>query len=455
MRFRQSLLFSLVLVVGPSLAPADDNWPQFRGPFARGVADGQSLPVKWDATSVENIAWKTPIPGLGHSSPIIWGDRVFVTTCVSGQADPELRVGLYGDIAPVNDDSEHSWRVLSLDKNTGKVLWEKTAYQGVPKVKRHTKATHANCTPATDGKHLIAFFASEGLYCYDYEGNLLWKNDLGVLDSGYWMVPDAQWEFASSPIIHNGSVFVQCDIQKEQGFVAAFDIKTGKERWRTSRKDVPTWSTPTIHEGPERTELILNGFKHIGGYDPETGKELWRMGGGADIPVPTPIVGHGLVFITSSHSAPQPIYAVRLGATGDISLTDGAESNEWIVWSKFRQAPYMQTPLVYGDYLYACKDNGIMACYDAKSGKRAFNMRLGSGTTGFTASAVAGDDKLYYTSEDGDVYVLPAGPTKPEPLSVNAMGEICMATPAISDGSLFFRTHKHLVRVGKGGSSTR
>ena len=438
---------SLTLLLSISVS-AGDPWPQFRGPQANGVGDGRPLPIKWDATKGENIAWKTPISGLSHSSPIIWSERVFVTTCISGQDDPELRVGLYGDIAPVHDDSVHSWRVLSLDKKSGKIIWEKTAHEGVPKVKRHTKSTHANCTPATDGRHVIAFFGSEGLFCYDIDGELLWKKNLGVLDSGYWMVPDAQWGFASSPIIHDGMVIVQVDIQKN-GFVAAFDIESGSERWRTPRDDVPTWSTPTVHAGSNRTELILNGFKHIGGYDPNTGKELWRMGGGADIPVPTPIVAHGLVFIASSHSEPRPIYAIKLGATGDISLKDGARSNDWVAWSKFNQAPYMQTPIVYGDYLYACKDNGILSCYEARTGSRQYNMRLGSGQTGFTASAVAGDGKLYYTSEDGEVYVLPAGPSRPEPLSVNPMGEICMATPAISDGSLFFRTHKHLIRVGK------
>jgi outer membrane protein assembly factor BamB len=427
---------------------ADDNWPQFRGPQARGVADGKPLPSEWSAETDKNIRWKTPIPGLGHSSPVIWGDRVFVTTAVSGQSDPELKVGLYGNIKPVEDDSVHSWRVLSLDRNNGKILWEKTAHEGVPKVKRHTKATHANCTPATDGKHLIAFFASEGLYCYDFDGKLLWKKDLGTLDAGYWMVPAAQWEFASSPVIYNDMVIVQCDIQGG-GFLAAFDIKDGREIWRTPRSDVPTWSTPTVHEGPERAELIVNGFRHMGGYNPRTGEELWRMSGGGDIPVPTPIVAHDLIFLTSSHMEPHPIYAIRPGASGDISLKDGQTSNEFVAWSQFRQAPYMQTPIVYGDYLYTCRDNGIMACYDAKTGERKYNMRLGTGQTGFTASAVAGDGKLYYTSEMGDVYVVRAGPEQRDPIAVNPMGEISMATPAISDGSLFFRTRGHLVRVGK------
>jgi len=431
----------------PSSGGSSDHWPQFRGVGARGVADGRPLPATWDATSGKGILWKTPIPGLGHSSPIIWDDSVFVTTSISGQTDPLLKVGLYGDIASVTDDTSHSWRVYCLNKSNGKVRWEKTAHEGVPRVKRHTKASHANCTPATDGKHVVAFFGSEGLFCYDFDGNLKWKKDLGTLDAGYWMVPDAQWEFASSPIIYKNLVIVQCDVQKDS-FVAAFDLSDGKEVWRTPRADVPTWSTPTVHDTGSRAELILNGYKHIGGYDPLTGKELWRMSGGADIPVPTPIVAHGLIFITSSHSEPQPIYAIRPGATGDISLKDGEQSNSYVVWSKFRQAPYMQTPIVYGDLLYACKDNGILACFDAKTGDRKYNMRLGSGQTGFTASPVAGDGKLYFTSEDGEIFVIPAGPEKPEPRAVNPMGEVCMATPAISGGSLFIRTQHHLVRVG-------
>ncbi len=442
-----SLCLLVVFGANPAIR-ADDNWPQFRGAHARGVSDAAPLPVSWNAITGSHILWKTAIPGLGHSSPIVWGGRVFVTTSISGKSDPVLRVGLYGDIAPVNDDSVHTWRVVCLDSKTGKVIWERDAHQGVPIVKRHTKSTHANCTPATDGKHIIALFGSEGLYCYDFDGKLIWKKDLGVLDAGYWMVPQAQWEFASSPILYDDMVIVQCDVQKD-GFVAAFDLETGKERWRTSRDDVPTWSTPTVHRWSRRSELILNGFRHIGGYDPQTGKPLWHMGGGSDIPVPTPIVAHDLIYITSSHRGPRAIYAIKPGATGDISLESGEESNDWIVWSRFRQAPYMQTPIVYGDYLYTCKDNGVLSCYQAKTGTRVYTKRLGSGGTGFTASAVAGDGKLYYTSEEGDVFVLPAGPKELEPLSINPMGEVCMATPAISRGSLFIRTARHLVCVGR------
>lgn len=423
-------------------------WPQFRGEQARGVVDDAPLPTKWDVEKNEGIKWKAPIAGLGLSSPIVWGDRVYVTTCVREGGEKELKVGLYGDIAPIDDSAKHSWHLIALNTNDGKVVWDQTAYEGVPKIKRHPKSSHANCTPATDGKHVVAFFGSEGLYCYDTSGRLLWKKDLGVLDAGYFVVPDAQWEFASSPIIYRDMVIVQCDVQKDS-FLSAFSIADGKELWRTPRNDVPTWSTPTVYAGKDRAELIVNGYKHMGGYDPMTGKELWRMGGGSDIPVPTPIVAHDLIYLTNSHTGPQAIYAVKLGALGDITLKESEASNTSVAWMKRGQANYMQTPLVYGDLLYACKDNGILSCLDAKTGEKKYRMRVGSGNSGFTASPVAGDNKLYVTSEEGEVSVFPTGPDEPKPLAVNKLNESSMATPAIADGMLFIRGQKHLFCVGK------
>lgn len=422
------------------------NWPQFRGRGATGIGDG-STPTTWDVEGMVNVRSKTRIPGLGHSSPIIWGERLFVTTCVSGKANPMLRVGLYGDIDPLKDDTRHSWRVYCVNVSDGKILWERTACEGVPKIKRHPKSTHANSTPATDGRHVVAFFGSEGLYCYDLDGELLWKKDLGRLDSGYWKAPEAQWGFGSSPIIYGNMVIVQCDVQGGS-FLAAFDINDGKSIWRVPRREVCTWSTPTIHEGPEGVELLVNGYWHIGGYDPQTGKELWKLDGGSDIPVPTPFVAHGLIFITSSHRGPRPLYAISVGAHGDITLPEGRTSNEHIAWSRMGRGIYMQTPIVYGDYLYTCRDNGVLICYEAKTGKQIYRRRLGSGSTGFTASAVANDGKLYYTSEDGDIYVIKAG-AEPDVLAVNSMGEVCMATPAISNGRLFIRTQHHIFCVGR------
>lgn len=439
------------------------HWPGFRGPSASGVAEGFPTPLAWDAAAGKNIAWKTPVPGLGHSSPAVWGDRVFITTAVSSDPDPQLKVGLYGDIMPVQEDAPQRWQVLCLDKNTGKILWEQTAHEGVPKVRRHPKSTHANSTPATDGRHVVAFFGSEGLYCYDIDGRLLWSKDFGVLDSGYYVVPMAQWAFGSSPVIHDGKVLVQCDVQKGS-FLAAFDVTSGTELWRTPRDEVPTWSTPTVHEG----RVITNGYRRIGAYDLKTGEPLWWMRGGGDIPVPTPVVAHGLVFITNAHGSGAPIYAIRPEASGDLNAAGGApaegsapdaaaapEKNDpagpapAVAWFHPREGAYMQTPLVYGDLLYNCRDNGVLSCYDAKTGKMLYRERLGGGWTGFTASPVAGDGKIYFTSEQGETYVVAAGPEF-KLLATNTLGEICMATPALSEGMLLYRTERHLVAIKPG-----
>lgn len=422
------------------------NWASFRGNQASGVATGYSTPQTWDVEKNQNIRWKTFIPGLGHSSPIVWGDFIFVTSAITGKEKAELKVGLYGDIAPVIDDTVHKFEVFCVNKKSGKIVWSKTAFEGKPKVKRHTKGTHANSTMATNGKQVVACFGSEGLYCYDMKGNLIWKKDLGTLDSGFFMVPSAQWGFASSPILHKDRVIMQCDVQKNS-FLAAFSLKDGSEIWRTPRQEVPTWGSPTLISDSKRTQIVVNGYKHIGGYDFATGKELWRMTGGGDIPVPTPIVAHNLIYITNAHGRSAPIYAIKTDAVGDISLQNAATSNAHVAWSHHREGGYMQTPIVVGDYLYVCRDNGAISCYDAKTGVRIYNERLGSGRTGFTASGVFADGKLYYTGEMGDIYVVQAG-KEFKLLATNPMGEICMATPAISEGVLYFRTTGHLVAVG-------
>jgi outer membrane protein assembly factor BamB len=450
--FRIALnVISWCTVLLASAASANDrafagDWPQFRGRQAAGVAHGQSAPIHWDAESGENLRWKTAIPGLGHASPIVTGSCVFVVTAVSSDPDPELRVGLYGDIAPVEDESSHSWQLYCLSKYNGQVLWKRTLHEGVPKIKRHTKSTHANSTPATDGCHVVVFLGSEGLYCYDLCGNLLWKRDLGVLDSGYYRVPSAQWAFGSSPIIFGNMVIVQCDVQ-ENSFIAALNLCDGRELWRVPRQDVPTWSTPTIYEGGARAELIVNGYQHAGGYDPWTGRELWRLSGGGDIPVPTPVVAHGLVFLSSSHGRNKPLCAIRLGATGDITPADGGQLGEHIAWYHERGGVYMQTPIVDGEYLYACRNNGVLSCYEARTGELVYRERIGDGG-GFTASPVAAGGKLYFTAEEGDVHVVRAGPTF-EILGTGRIPEVCMATPAISDGMLIVRAKSHVYGIGE------
>ncbi|MCI0487933.1 MAG: PQQ-like beta-propeller repeat protein [Blastocatellia bacterium] len=427
------------------------NWPSFRGERASGVADGQPAPTEWNAEKSVNILWKTPIPGLAHSSPVVWGDRVFVTTAISSDPDTYFRHGLYGDVDSAKDVSKHTWKVYALNKRTGKIIWEKTAHVGVPKVKRHIKSTHANSTPATDGKYVVAFFGSEGLYCYDFNGKLLWKQDLGVLDTGWFYDPDYQWETASSPVIYKDMVIVQCDVQKDS-FIAAFNIKTGKQVWRTAREEIPSWGTPTVYEGKARAEVITNATRAVRSYDLATGKELWRLAGNPEVTATTPVIAHDLIFICNSYRPNRPIYAIRPGAKGDITLKDGKSSSEYVAWSNQNAGSYMPSPVVYGDYLYVCANHGVLACYNAKTGERIYQERIGGRGGAYSASPIAADGKLYFTSEDGEIFVVKAGP-KYELLATNSMGEVLMATPAISEGMIFVRGRHHLFAVGESKES--
>jgi outer membrane protein assembly factor BamB len=433
----------IVSLLIAALAQAQ-NWPSFRGAGASGVAEGKA-PRTWDAPKGVNVVWKTPIPGLAHSSPVIWGDRVYITTAVSSDPKAVFKHGLYGDVDPSPDVSKHSWRVYCLDKRSGKIIWERAAHEGAPKTKRHPKSSQASSTPATDGRHVVAFFGSEGLYTYDADGKLLWKQDLGALNSGWFYDPDYEWGMGSSPIIYKNLVIVQCDIQKNS-FIAAYDLSDGHRVWFTPREEIPSWGTPTIYEGQGRAELITHATKFIRAYDPMTGKELWRLSGNSEVTTPTPFVAHNLIFITNGYRVIQPIYAIRPGGAGDISLKDRQESNDFIAWSKKRGGPYMSTPVVYGAYLYTCGTNGIMACYNAKTGERMYQQRLGDGGA-YTASPVAADGKIYFTSEDGDVFVVKAGPAY-ELLATNPIGEVCMATPAISDGVIFVRAEHDVFAIG-------
>lgn len=423
-------------------ATPEGSWPSFRGWGARGVAESARIPVTWDVATGRNVRWRTAIPGLGYSSPVVWGGRLYLTTAVSAVEKPEVRVGLYGDIEPVDEPQSHEWRVYCLDTADGEVVWQRTACRGVPKVKRHAKSSHANPTPATDGRHVVAFFGAEGLYCFDTAGNLLWKKDLGLLDSGFFRVPKAQWGFGSSPVIHGGVVVVQCDVQRDS-FLAALSLQDGSEVWRTSRDDVPTWSTPTVVEARGGLQVVVNGFKHSGGYGLTDGREVWRIVGGGDIPVPTPFAADGLVYLASAHGRLAPLYAVKTSATGDVSPAQGQTSNEHIAWSNPRNGAYMQTPILVGEHLYSCRDNGALTCYQAKTGEEVFRARLPGGG-GYTASPVAAAGRLYFAGERGVVHVVKAGPQF-ELLASNQAGGICMATPAIAGDTLYVRTVEHVL----------
>lgn len=422
------------------------QWPTFRGPFAKGVMENSKTVSSWNIESGENILWQTKIPGLGHASPVIWDEKMFVTTAVSSSGNNEVKVGLYGDIDAVEDESVHDFKLYCLDKNTGKILWDKLVVRCVPKVKRHTKASHADCTPATNGKYVVTFFGSQGLYCFDMEGKLVWQKDLGKMNAGPYNAPDFEWGFSSSPIIYKNRVIVQCDFIGNC-FIASFDVTTGEEVWRTPRDEVSTWSTPTVFEKDNKIQIVVNGWKHMGGYDFETGDEIWKMSGGGDAPTPTPVIAHDLVFINNAHGRYAPIYAVKTDAKGDITLGEKETSNNSIVWSIKRGGAYMQSPLIYGDYLYNLRGNGSLSVFQATSGELMYKQSLGS-VGGFTASGVAANGMTYFSSERGDVFVVKAGPEY-ELIARNKMNDILMASPAISEDVIFFRAAKSVIAVGK------
>jgi outer membrane protein assembly factor BamB len=436
-------LFLAVLWVGCATGA---EWPQFRGPGAAGVDASAPTPIHWDVKKGENIRWHTPVPGLAHSSPIIWGNVVYLATSV-GPDNQDLKVGLYGDITPAVDQDSHQWRLLALDKTTGKILWNTLGYEGIPRGKRHPKSTHCNSTPATDGQKIVTIFGSEGLFCFDRDGKLIWKKDLGPMKSGFYMVPSAQWGFSSSPVIHDGKVVVLCDVLGDS-FIAEFDLADGKEIWRTARKDVPTWGTPAVVKAGARTEVFVNGWHHTGGYDFADGKEIWKLDGGGDIPVPTPIVSGDLAYFTSAHGAQHPMRAIRLGAKGDLTEMEAGATNSGVAWQQNNKGNYMQTPIVLGDFLYGCMDYGIVTCFEAKDGKVRYSERIGSGNEGFTASPVSDGRNLYFTSEVGNVYVIPADGTF-SVAATNTLDETCLSTGAVSDGTLFYRTRHELLAIGE------
>jgi outer membrane protein assembly factor BamB len=427
--------------------PHNPQWPGFRGHSANGIAYNSFPPVSWNIEESKNIKWKISIPGLSHASPVIWNERLFVVTAVSDVENPNLKVGLYGDIESVDEDAVHEWKIYCINKHTGAILWERTACSGIPITKRHPKSSHANSTPVTDGKYVVAFFGSEGLYCYDMDGKLIWEKYLGILESSFFKAPTAQWGFASSPIIYQSTVIVQCDVENDS-FLAAFDIQTGKEKWRTSRDEVATWGTPNVFVQDQKAQVIVNGYKHIGGYDFKTGQEIWKMAGGGDIPVPTPIIANDLIYITNAHGRMSPIYAIKTDAIGDISLERGVKTNEYIVWSIERGGNYMQTPLVYGDYFYACKDNGSLSCFNAITGEMMYKESIGTGGGGFSASPVAANGNLYFTGEKGNIYIIQAGPEY-KVVAENSMDDICMATPTISEDIMFFRTQHSVIAIAE------
>lgn len=429
------------------LALSSSNWGQFRGPQARGIADGQNPPTAWDAAEGQNLAWKTAVPGLGHSCPVVWDDRIYLTTAIS-ETDTSIKTGLYGDVASVEDDSVHLFVVMCLAAGDGNILWEKVACEKVPSVKRHLKSTHANSTVATDGRYVVAWFGSEGIYCYTPDGELVWQRDLGLLDSGWFYDREYQWQFAASPVIDGDRVILQCDIQ-DDSFIAALDLSTGEDLWRTPRDEIPSWSTPTVVQTPAGKQVITNATKAARAYDLMTGQEIWTIGGNSEIAVPTPFTAGGLIFVSSGYRPIQPIYAIRPDAVGELTLGKREKASEHVAWSSRKGGPYMPTPLVYGDYLYTCNNSGILTCYQATSGELVYKKRLPmKKTRSFVGSPVAADGNIYFTSEEGETLVVKAGPVF-EVVSNNNIGENVLTTAAISSGTFYLRGQQHIFALRK------
>ena len=437
-------------IVIPAAAPGAGSWPSFRGAAASGVADGQNLPDTWNAGTGENILWRVPVAGLAHSSPVVWGDRIFVTSAVSSDSTATFRPGLYGDGDASADRSPQRWMLYAIDKRTGKVVWERVAHEGAPVGKRHIKSTYASATPATDGRIVVASFGSQGVHAYDVNGTFLWKVDLGHLDVGAYDIPTFEWGPASSPILWNGLVILQCDTQADS-FLLALKAETGETVWKTPREELPSWGTPTVAATPSGAQLVTNASNFIRGYDPATGRELWRLGGSSKITAPTPIFAEGMFVVASGRAPERPIFVVRPDARGDVTLPEGKTSSDAVVWSRTGRGSYMPTPLAYKGQLYVLANNGVLDAYDLRTGGEIYRERLAAVGNGFSASPIAADGRIYLANEDGDIMVVSAGPAF-KPVATNSMGELVMATPALSEGVMYVRTARSLFAIGRRGN---
>jgi outer membrane protein assembly factor BamB len=438
------LCWSLPSPVGSSTAGAsarESNWSGWRGPDGTGISEETNLPVEWSST--KNIKWKTPVVGRGNSSPIIWGRRIFLTTAIEGpvvsgaKAVKHVMEGQeFKHPDSVGADHSQTFKVLCLDRDTGKLLWERTAYEGTVYDDHHRKGSYASPTPTTDGVYVYAYFGSEGLYCYDVDGKQIWKSSLGPIAT-VGMGP------GTSPVLYNDKIILQCDEDSgERSFIAALDKRTGKELWRTARKVQVSWSTPLLVRTAQRTELITSGNELIISYDPSTGKELWRAKGHQSNAIPTPVAGQGLVFVSAGFPAKRT-FAITLGGSGDLTDTKN------VVWKYEKGTAYVPSPILYGEYLYLMTDRGILTCLEAKTGAVKYEGGRVPLPATFTASPVAFDGKILLTSEDGDTFVIKAGPAH-EVLTTNSVDEPVFASPAISDGMIFIRGEKNLYCISAG-----
>ena len=444
-RFRQNLFVCLSLVAGlmPASGRGDDNWPQFRGPHATGVGDGDQLPDRWSA--IDNVEWKIEIPGRGWSSPIVWGDRIFLTTVENQGTSPDAKKGLYfkGEQREP-PGSMHLWKTLCLDLDSGKIIWERTAHQGKPETTLHIKNSYASETPVTDGKRVYAYFGNLGVFCYDLAGEPVWSKRLEP------HAIRAGWGTAASPALFQDRLFIVND-NEETSYLLALDAVTGKELWRKERDEQSNWSTPFVWQNDLRTELVTAGTNRVRSYDLE-GNLLWELAGMSIITVGTPFAQDGLLYVGSGYvlDLRRPLYAIRPGGAGDISLPAGKNSNETIAWCQRMAAPYNPSVLVYRDRLYVLYDKGIFACYDARTGDVIYDKQRIPNGRAFTSSPWAYGGKVFCLNEYGETFVYEAGDEfKPLHTNVLADDDMCMATPAIAGDRLLIRTAARLYSLKK------
>jgi outer membrane protein assembly factor BamB len=440
---RAAVFFALAAIVSMSAAaPKGSNWAGWRGPEGQGVSDEKNLPVEWSDT--KNVRWKTPLPGRGFSSPIIWGNRVFLTTAIEGDVIPGQKavvhkIGGQEFKHPdwVASDRNHTFKVICLDSETGKVIWERTAYEGKVFDHRHRKGSFASPTAVTDGQYVYAYFGSEGIYCYDFKGNQIWKSSFGG-------VPTLGMGVGTSPVLYENLLIIQCDQDEgETSFIAALDKKTGKEVWRQKRNVQVSWSTPVIALSGARAELITNGNEWIISYDPATGKEWWRCKGVESNAIHTPLVSKDMVIVSAGFPAKRTI-AIKLGGEGDITNTPS------VMWKYEKGTAYVASPILYGDYLYLITDKGILSCLDPRTGEVKYEGGRVPIPASFMASPVAYEGNILLPSEDGDTFVVKAG-VKHEIVRTNSLGEPVYTTPSIAGGKIFIRGEKHLYCISKAG----
>jgi outer membrane protein assembly factor BamB len=447
--FRAAIVaLGFALLAGAGLSAAD-QWPKFRGPQAGLVPDDPALPETWSET--ENIAWKTEIPGLGWSSPVVWDDHVFLTSAVSSGQEAAPVKGLYDpneQYGKTRSTSVQKWMVYDVDFKTGKIRWSRELRSGVPPITRHLKNSFASETPVTDGERLYVYIGSVGLIAaLDFSGKPVWTKEIDALNGRQ------EFGTAASPVLHKDRLYVIND-NRTQSFIAALDAKTGREIWKINRDEVENWSTPLIWENDVRTELITTGVNRVRSYDLD-GKLLWELKGMTSVNnVPSPFTRHGLLYINSGYpgSALRPVYAIRPGASGDISLKEGETGNQYIAWFQPLLGTYTTSSLAYGDYYYTLLDRGFLLCHDAKTGKQMYGrQRISIEASGFTASPWAYNGKIFLLSEDGDTFVVEAGPSY-KLLGKNSLNEMSLATPAVVRGSVLLRTQSHLYRISRAGA---